>query len=158
MNRRAAMDRLVAFYRTQLGQDVLETALGAATAAGGQALFTDMSAEEIALSTALGAGAAAVGRPLMGRAGQAIGNRIDRANPRVHTIMEGAVQQMQDPKGQYGPQVSELWRNKFAPYADQSPTGQAGQLIGRAYGDNVAQALVALGSPLFLGNEEETPR
>jgi len=158
MNRRAAMDRLVDFYKTQLGQDVLETALGAATAAGGQALFTDMSAEEIALSTALGVGAAAVGRPMMGRAGQAIGNRIDRANPGVHSYMKQTVQEMQDPRGMYGPQGSDFWRMKLAPYADQSPSGQVGQVLGRAYGDNAGQALVALGSPLFLGNEEETPR
>jgi hypothetical protein len=158
MNRRAAMDRLVAFYRTQLGQDVLETALGAATAAGGQALFTDMSAEEIALSTALGAGAAAVGRPLMGRAGQAIGNRIDRANPNTADFMGKVVQNLQDPKGQYGQQGSDFWRMKLAPYANQSPSGQVGNAIGRMYGDNAGQALIALGSPLFLGNDEETPR
>ena len=152
------MDRLVEFYKTQLGQDVIETALGAATAAGGQALFTDMSAEEIALSTALGVGAAAVGRPLMGRAGQAIGNRIDRANPGVRAFSKQTIDEMQSPNAFGGPVLAEMMRNKMAPYADQSPSGQIGQLFGRAYGDNAGQALVALGSPLFLGNDEENPR
>jgi hypothetical protein len=95
---------------------------------------------------------------MMGRAGQAIGNRIDRANPGVHSYMKQTVQELQDPRGMYGQQGSDFWRMKLAPYANQSPTGQVGQLFGRAYGDNAGQALVALGSPLFLGNEEETPR
>ena len=61
---RAAGQRLADFYKTQLGQDVIETGIGAVASAGGQLMFTDMTPEQIAAFTALGIGAAAVGRLL----------------------------------------------------------------------------------------------
>lgn len=149
---RKAMDALAALYKTQLGQDVIETGLGAATAAGGQALFTDMTPEEIAASTALGVGAAAIGRPLMGRAGQAIGNRIDARNPKVRQYSEEMLEGMLDSGRMMG--MEDVIAAKLAPYASQSPTAQLGQIFGRGYGDNVAQMLVALGAPLVVGGEE----
>ena len=149
---RKAMDKLGAFYKTQLGQDVVETGLGGAVAAGGQALFTDMSPEEIAMSTALGIGAAAVGRPLMGRAGQAIGNRIDARNPNIAANSQEFINRMIN---QPTPQLREMVNAKLAPYAKQSASAQLGQLLGRGYGDNVAQALIALSAPGLVNIEKD---
>ena len=44
---RKAFERMVDFYKTPIGQDLMETTAGAAVAATGQALFTDMTPEEI---------------------------------------------------------------------------------------------------------------
>ena len=85
---RAATDKLVAFYKTQLGQDVIETLTNAGVVAGGQAIFTDMSAEEIALASALGIGAASVGRPVGGRLGQTVGTALDKRSSRVKGVSE----------------------------------------------------------------------
>ena len=64
-------------------QDVAETAIGAGVAGTGQALFTDMSPEEIALSTALGFGSAIAARPLGARLGGAIGKHLDKKHPQA---------------------------------------------------------------------------
>jgi len=153
MSRRNALDKLAAFYKTQLGQDVIETGLGATTAALGQLLLTDMTLAEIAGSTALGVGAAAVGRPLVGRAGQAIGSRLDR-NPQFRQGSGQLLQETKDVFGKTGP-MREAIDARFAPYAHLSPSAQFGQFYGRGYGDNIMQALVALSTPAVLGGGEE---
>ena len=148
-----SLDKLAAFYKTQPGQDVIETGTGALTAAVGQALLTDMTLEEIAGSTALGVGAAAVGRPLLGRAGQAIGNRIDR-NPRHREVSQRLLDETKNVFGKEG-MAHDMIDARFAPYNHLSPSEQMGQFYGRSHGDNVMQALVALGAPVVLGGEEE---
>ena len=150
MNRKA-LDRLRAFYESGLGQDIVETGTGTVLWAGGQALFTDMSPEEIALSAGVGVGAAAIGRPLVGRLGQSLGTRIDKTSP-------GMVKRSQDFIDHL--KKTEILKAKFAPYANLSPTAQLGQFFGRTYGDNALQGLLAIAAPsLFeLDNEKESPR
>ena len=147
---RAAGSRLAEFYKTQLGQDVIETLMGATVSAGGQALMTDMTPEEIALSTALGIGAATVGRPIVGRAGQMIGSRIK--NPGINQFAADMIDANQLPEGM----MRDMMRAKLAPYAHLSAPAQVGQLFGRGYGDNIAQGVVALAAPqLFQPLEPE---
>ena len=147
---RAAGARLKELYGTQLGQDVIETLVNASLIAGGQAIFTDMSPGEIAMSTGLGIGAAAVGRPLVGRAGQAIGNRLN-SNANARTIAEQTINLNNLPEGI----LRESMRVKLAPYAHLPATAQVGQLFGRGYGDNVMQAAIGLATPLFIKGEED---
>ena len=150
---RMALEKLAAFYKTQLGQDVLETGTNAGLSAIGQLLFTDMTLEEIAGSTALGVGAAAVGRPLLGRAGQAIGTRID-SNPRRRAVAQEWLDQNKNVFGSDG-MAHEMIEARFAPYAHLSPSAQLGQFYGRGYGDNVMQWGTAAVMPFVLGGEEE---
>lgn len=150
---RKALERMVEFYKTPMGQDLIETSTGAAVAATGQALFTDMTPEEIALSTAIGFGAATVGRPIFGTIGEKIGNRLDK------------IPHFKEEMGQVG--LNELVRSakmfspdaavdaKLAPYAHLSPSAQLGQIIGRGYGDNIAQGLVALAAPSLMPKDDK---
>ena len=150
---RKALDRLGELYKTQLGQDVIETLLGAGVAAGGQAMFTDMTPEEILLSTGVGVGAAAVGRPIVGRAGQAIGRTIATKNPKMEAKTQRLLQDMvnSQPSGA----MREALLAKLAPYSGLPATSQLGQVIGRGYGDNIAQGLVALAAPGLLPGEDD---
>lgn len=148
---RKALDRLGEFYKTGLGQDVIETGTGAVLSAGGQALFTDMSPEEIAMSTGLGIGAAAIGRPLIGGLGQRLGTRFDNRNPGVRNYSQGMLDHLHT-GNKY---IDEAMAAKLAPYRDLGPTAQLGQLFGRGYGDNVMQALVALAAPSLFANGDE---
>ena len=71
---RHAGQRLWNFYKNNAPvQDAAETLLGAGLSAGYQAAFTDMSAEEIAVSTGLGIAGATALRPAMGHIGYAVG-------------------------------------------------------------------------------------
>ena len=150
---RKAAEKLFAFYKTQLGQDVLETLAGASTAAVGQAVLTDMSPEEIALATSLGIGAAAIGRPTGGRIGQTIGTALDKRVPQIREGSETALEILQKLGEQFS--TKEIMNAKLAPYANQSPSAQIGQFLGRGYGDNIAQAGIALAAPGLINFEEE---
>ena len=148
---RAAGARLAELYKTRLGQEVLETLGGAGIAATGQALFTDMTPEEIALSTGLGIGAAAIGRPLLGGAGQALGNKLAK-DPRINQFAQESLHEMVNtPYSALNNAVAA----KLHPYRDLSAPAQFGSMIGRQYGDNVMQALVALGSPLVMSGDSD---
>ncbi len=148
---RAAGAKLKELYGTQLGQDTIETLLGGTVAAGGQALFTDMTPEEIAIATVLGMGAATVGRPLGGRIGQAVGTRIAKAHPDVNDYSQSILDKLTS----QGPSFSqEAFKTKLKPYAHLPAAAQYGQMIGRQDGDNIVQALVGLGAPLFMGGDE----
>ena len=141
---RNAGTRIAELYKTQIGQDVLETLLGAGVSATGQLVATDMTPEQIAMSTVLGIGAATVGRPIVGRAGQMIGNRIK--NPAIHEIAADMVNPNQIPPGM----LRDMYEAKLAPFKDLSAPAQVGQLFGRGYGDNIAQLAVALAAPQFV--------
>lgn len=147
---RKAVDKLKELYVTQLGQDVIETLGFAGMAAGGQALFTDMTPEEIALSSALGIGAATVGRPLGGRAAQTIGNYIHKHHPVMSGGAEDIVNAMVN-----NPRFGEAFKTKLAPYAHLNAPAQLGQMFGRGYGDNVMQGAVGLAAPFMFGDKED---
>ena len=158
-------------YRDNAGmQDLMETALGSVVSAGGQALLTDMSAEEIALSTALGAGGAIAMRPAMGRIGYAVGRPIDKRMPGLNEIIGndefitsmsiGApahlkyVERMPDgglKDTMRGISQAKYNQNFVAP--DGRERGYAEGMLGtmgRQYGDNLAQGAVALATPFLL--------
>ncbi len=150
---RAATDKLVAFYKTQLGQDVIETLTNAGVVAGGQAIFTDMSAEEIALASALGIGAASVGRPVGGRLGQTVGTALDKRSSRVKGVSEDGLKILHQIGKSMGSE--DIIKAKLAPFANQSPSAQLGQFLGRGYGDNIAQAAIGLAAPGLINYEND---
>ena len=150
---RNAFDRMVAFYKTPIGQDLLETSTGAAMAAGGQALFTDMTPEEIALSTAVGFGAAMVGRPFFGTIGEKIGNRLDKIPHFKEEMGQVGLDNLVRAAKMFSP--AEAVEAKLAPYAHMSPSAQLGQIVGRGYGDNIAQGLVAIAAPSLMPENDE---
>ena len=149
---RPAVSKIVELYKTSpIFQDLIETAIGTGIIATGQAVGTDMTAEEIALASGAGFGAAMVGRPIMGRAGQAVGSVIDRRAPEYgEALMEGlndAVNMMPKP-------MAEAYRAKVGAYDDIGGAAQYMNILGRQYGDNAAQLLVGLAAPGILGGED----
>lgn len=153
-------------------QDVVETLGGAAAAAAGQAVFTDMSPEEIALSTLLGGAAAFAARRPMAEAGYAIGKRLDKRFPDAADHF--GMMSLSSPRGQEiykriltdvgGKSAAEkdILLKLLSAKGNQNyvrPDGtQRGYMegflggFGRNRGDNIAQGAVALATPFLLGN------
>ena len=149
---RKALDKIVQLYSTSpVFQDLVETAGMTGISAGGQALMTDMTPEEIAIASAAGFGAGMVGRPIVGRAGQAVGGMVDRNYPEMSKIMAEAMEEgvEQLPRG-----LKEMMRAKVAPYQHMGGVSQYLNMVGRGYGDNLAQLGVALAAPGIFGEEQ----
>ena len=149
---RLPLQKIVELYQTSpVFQDLLETSAATALAAGGQAAFTDMTPEQIAIASAAGFGAAMVGRPIAGRAGQVIGGVLDKRAPEVgKAMMEG----VHDMANMGGPAIRKLYDAKLGPYAHMGGAAQYGNLMGRSVGDNLAQTIVALSAPgIFEGQD-----
>ena len=150
---RPALDTIIKLYKTSpVFQDLIETAAGTALVTAGQASMTDMTPEELALSGAVAFGAGMVGRPIMGRAGQALGGMVDRSSPSTGKALLEGLKQGGDMLP--GP-MREIYAAKMAPYQHLGGGAQYGNLIGRAYGDNAAQLLVGLAAPSLVNIGEE---
>ena len=148
---RPAVQKIIELYSTSpVFQDLVETAAMTGITATGQAIATDMSPEEIALSSLVGAGAAMVGRPALGRAGQAIGGVIDRNSPQTGVILKQAIENTKQMPG-----IGPVMAAKMGPYKDLDGAAQYGQLLGRAYGDNIAQLAVAGLAPMVFAGEDD---
>ena len=50
--------------------------------------------------------------------------------------------------------MKKAYEAKLGPYAHLGGAAQYGNLIGRGYGDNIAQAAVALAAPGIFGDNE----
>ncbi len=151
---RMSMDKIVELYKTSpIFQDLLETTAYTGVAAGGQALMTDMSPEEIAMSSAAGFGAGMIGRPLVGRAGQSLGTMIDKRAPGFGKELMGGVEAFTD---NLPPGLKAAYEAKMNPYRELGGAAQYFNMIGRGYGDNIAQTAVALAAPgIFDGGKED---
>ena len=147
---RKAFEKIVDLYKTPLGQDLLETMVGTGTGAGYQALFTDMTPEEIALSSGLSFGAGMIGRPFVGGIGQRIGKEINERDPMSDMAARQFIEDMINsmPKG-----LHPAMRAKMAPWEHLSGPEQLGALIGHGYGDNILQAGIALTAPSLFDEE-----
>ena len=154
-------------------QDAAETLGGAAVVAGGQALFTDMSPEEIALSTLLGGAAAFGARPIAAEVGGMIGRRVDKARPdalagiprEVAAVFPGSPAAVMDAErlrrattGREQQAISLLrdlqlskYRQNFKGKGDMEGLLTA---IGRYSGDNLAQLAVGLTTPMLLAGAQ----
>lgn len=153
MSARLSLDKIAELYKTSpIFQDLLETSAATALAAGGQAVMTDMTPEQIAMASAAGFGAGMVGRPIMGRAGQAIGGVVDRRAPEMGSALIGGVHDMVN---MMPSPVQKMYAAKLGPYAHMGGAAQYGNLIGRAYGDNAAQLAVALAAPGIFGAQDD---
>ena len=161
-------------------QDALETLGGAGALAIGQAILTDMSPAEIALSTLLGGGAAYLARPYAAKIGGYVGQKIDASDrlgdvlpelsnvpmtaqllvpgsPGSVKLNQYAVRQTADPEARDIARV--LDRLNYAKYKQnfQGKGEYEGLLtaLGRYGGDNAAQAAVALAAAGLLGGKED---
>ena len=178
-NQRKAADLLGgAWQRYQTDghfQDIVETVGGAGVSAVGQALLTDMSPEEIALSAIIGAGAGMAARPLLARAGYAGGRHLDKKMPNAQDY--GGVMSPTSPRGQEiyeeilrkvgGDEAvnSDIMLKLLKAKGNQNfirPDGTERGYIegtlgafGRNRGDNITQGLVAVSTPFLLGKEDE---
>ena len=149
---RLALDKIIELYQTSpIFQDLIETGAFTAAAAGGQALLTDMTPEEIALASGASFGAGMIGRPIMGRAGQYLGNVVDKRYPAVGEFLIKGMDDAVEMSGPMGPAI----QAKLNPYKHLGGSSQYFNLIGRGYGDNLAQAGVALAAPGIFGDKEE---
>ena len=142
-------------------QDVAETLIMSGVTATGQALLTDMSPEEIALSTALGAAGALALRPAMARGGYAAGRALDKAQPNAGealgefaAIIPGTPQSVEKYKDMEV--MGDLMRAKYNQNFLKPDGTERGfyegtlGLVGRNYGDNIAQTAVAITSPMIF--------
>lgn len=159
------------FYKNNsVVQDGLETLLGAGVSAGGQALFTDMTPEEIAISTGLGIAGATALRPVMGHTGYAIGRPLDKAFPNAKNMNPGLAMGLSPGS----PQAIKAWKQMEPSTIQETGLGLAEAKYnqnfkrkdgtergflegtvgtwGRQYGDNVAQLGVALATPKLFDN------
>ena len=146
-----------AYSSSPLVQDLVETGLKTGLAAGGQALFSDMTPEEIALAAILTYGAGMAGRPVGGFVGQQAGKVIDANYPgfgkRVMTDVNEAVAKMPDV-------MRTPMEAKLNPYRELGGASQYLNLLGRGLGDDAAQLALAFAAPALLGggNEVIPPR
>ena len=150
---RKALDKIGELYFTsQVFQDLLET--GGYTAAGaiGQAITTDMTPEEIALSGAAMFAGGMAGRPIGGAVGQRLGKYVDTNHPAVgEEILEG----IDMVRNNMTPTLRKLYDAKIGPIAHLGGAQQYGNIVGRGVGDNVAQLGIALAAPGLINIEEE---
>jgi len=155
-------------------QDVMETLAGAGIAAGGQALMTDMSPEEIAVSTGLGIGGALAMRPILARGGYMAGKRLDKSEggkrtmeamqqePMMSSMLLGTPDNIKllekQPKNELNDMTLAMSRAKHNQNFIKPDGTERGDwegllgMIGRQYGDNIAQLGVAAASPMLLNS------
>lgn len=161
-------------YRdSALVQDAVETLGGAAIVAGGQAVFSDMSPEEIALSAVLGGAAAFGARPIAAGVGGGIGKMIDKTNPDLlkkvpielasmfpgspAAVMQAELARRLATGGEQ--EVMKLLRDLQMSKYRQNFKGRGDMeglmtAIGRYSGDNIAQLAVGLTTPFLFGEEQ----
>ena len=154
-------------------QDLAETAAYSGIAAGGQALFTDMTPEEIAIATSIGAGTAMAARPVGRRVGAALGGLIDKRYPNaidgikkyipvteegMAASVNGTRQLVGEDEAKVVQELLEAKRNQNAFNPDGSARSDTQTLLSYYLGnraDNVAQAGIALAAPGLMGIEDE---
>ena len=168
MSRKAASKNILesiknSYVNSGFVQDAAETLLGAGIGAGYQAMFTDMTPEEIAISTTLGIGGAMAARPLMGTAGYAAGRQGDRMFPNAAEGMPGIAKMIPGtPQSVQAMEGNELVQDLFRAKYNQNFRTKDGSergflegttgLIARQYGDNVAQLGIAMATPAIFDN------
>ena len=139
-----------------LVQDIVETAVATLGIAGAQALFSDMTMQEIAGAAAIGVGAGMAGRPLGDRLGRGAGRVMDQQFPKSSkAAMDNMQYGLEQAKAMGGKAVDEVLQAKLQHHM---PEGRGffegmGSIYGRTYGDNLAQAAVGLAAPVVFGNQ-----
>ena len=151
-------------YRNNLWvQDLIETAVMALGVAGAQALFTEMTPEEIATSGAIGFGAGMGGRPLGHVVGKHVGRWADQAAPEHSAQLRAKMDKAMSNVEEFGQEnmaakhMSDLVQAKMNQHLRPGAGAfeAAMSYVGRQRGDNIAQAGVGLLSPLVMGGEEQ---
>jgi hypothetical protein len=174
------LDNFMKFYGSSaLAQDLVETGTGAAISATGQALFTDMTPQEILLSSVLGAGAAMAARPVSAEVGRFVGRRLpeswnesliklqkeqginlplptkqylDDLDEKINILKQnGAIREAKMMKS-----IRPVMESKYnAEFKGRTPLEGLLGYGARLYGDNASQALVALAMPSILNSPDQ---
>ena len=147
---RLALDRIKHSYQNDPRfQDLLESTLATAVLTGGQAIFTDLTPEQLALAGSVTFGASMLGRPAMGFAGRHLGKAIDKRYPRQVGVIHENIQDHLS-----GHPLGGAMKAKLAPYDHLGGVSRYLDPFGRIYGDEVAQTIAAFGMPAVLGNDD----
>ena len=173
MSKRKAADKNILsqiknlYLNSGFAQDAMETLLFGGATAIGQAMMTDMTPEEIAISTGLGMVGATAMRPVMGQIGYAVGRPLDKLRPNaaermggLAKIIPGTPQSVQANKDVEI--IGDLMQAKYNQNylnADGTPKGALEGFLGhqgRTRGDNLAQYAIAIGTPLVGNSGSET--
>ena len=150
---RLALDKVIELYKTSpVFQDLIETLAMTGMITAGQATTTDLTPEELAIAAGVSFGTGMIGRPIMGRAGQMVGNVVDRHYPEFGKSIMRDIDDVVDNLGPLG----DLTKAKLAPYRHLGGASQYANLIGRGYGDNIAQFGVGLVAPGLIKGESES--
>ena len=144
-------------------KDAVDTLVAASIAAGGQALFTDMTPGEIAMATGIGIGGAYLARPIGKRVGKYVGNQLEKHTPdgfgsrfnAPATLIPGTPGSPEVYKG-----IPILGQRARAGYeqnfkrpdgTDKSLAEGVPYMLGREYSDAAAQAVIGLATPMMFG-------
>ena len=158
------------FYKDhELAQDVLETLAYSGVSAAGQALFSDMTAEEIGMSTAIGAGSAMVARPIGKSIGRAAGRQVNAVAPKLGdalaplhpytregsaAVLKGLRQAGVDRnKRKVTKELLEAKRKHMAYDDEGNKLSNAETILGTFMKnrlDNIVQGGIALGTPVMM--------
>lgn len=152
-------------------QDLLETSLWGLGSAGFQALTTDMTPQEIALSTAIGMGAAMATRPVAARAGRALGRMapVELDDALMAYQKEADLEQLLNfplptkafiDRIEAEDMIPELVKKGLrakhnADFKDYRPIEGMSGFFGRNIGDNLSQVGTGLIMAQILGGPEE---
>ena len=151
---RQAGIRLAELYKTSpMFQDLIETSVMTAATTAGQAAMTDLSPQELALAAAVSMAAGMVGRPIVGKGAQMVGKQIDKTYPKASKQFMDDLDEMISAAPKL---VRESYNMKMAPYRDMGNAAAYANMLGRGYGDNIAQLAVSLAAPgLIAGGRED---
>ena len=141
-----------------LVQDIVETAVMSLGVAGAQALFSEMSPEEIAISGVLGIGAGMAGRPIGDRLGRSVGRWADKAAPVQSKQLRMAMDKTMADLGNAGEKnaavkgLAEFAQAKMQHHLTEDAGAFEAALgyLGRQRGDNIAQGAVGALAPLVI--------
>jgi len=164
--RRLAGQAWTGYKDNVLVQDLVETAIMTLGVAGAQALFSEMTPEEIAIAAGVGVGAGLAGRPIgnyLGvRAGRAIDERFPQSSKDLRDQIESGMKMTQELGDQHSAAkpVAEYIEAKMKHHLTPDAGAYEATLgyIGRQRGDNLAQGAVGALAPFVMGrssSEEE---
>lgn len=144
-------------------KDAMDTLVAASIAAGGQALFTDMAPEEIAMATGIGIGGAYLARPVGKSLGKYVGNQLEKHTPEgwgnrfnaPATLIPGTPGSPEVYKGipLLGQRARAGYEQNFKRPDGTDKTLAEGMpyMLGREYSDAAAQTLIGLATPMMFG-------
>ena len=150
---RPAGSRLLDLYKTSpIFQDLVETSMMTAATTAGQAAMTDLTPEELAIAAAVSMAAGMAGRPIVGKGAQMVGRHLDKKYPQATKQFMDDIDELMAASPKL---VREGYNAKIGPYRDMGNAAAYANMVGRGYGDNIAQLAVSLAAPGLISGGED---